>query len=74
MENEMKLALFVGGFADGFTEEINKIESQLNWQGSFYISRGTLETKEFGTVQIYVLEGMKSEEEKQRMNIIKKVL
>ena len=70
----MKLALFVGGFADGFTEEINKIESQLNWQGSFYISRGTLETKEFGTVQIYVLEGMKSEEEKQRMNIIKKVL
>ena len=74
MENETKLALFVGGFADGFTKEINKIESRLNWQGSFYISRGTLETKEFGTVQIYVLEGMKSEEEKQRMNIIKKVL
>lgn len=74
MENELKLALFVGGVADGWTKEINEIESRLNWQGSFYISRGTLETKEFGTVQIYVLEAMKNEEERQRMEIIKKSL
>ena len=74
MENETNLALFVGGFADGFTKEINKTESRLNWQGSFYLSRGTLETKEFGIVQIYVLEGMKSEEESKRLNIIKKAL
>ena len=74
MENELKLALFVGGIADGWTKEINEIESRLNWQGSFYISRGALQTKEFGTVQIYVLEGMKNEEERQRTQIIKKAL
>ena len=74
MENKTKLALFVGGIADGWTKEINEIESRLNWQGSSYISRGTLETKEFGTVQIYVLEAMKSEEERQRMEIIRKSL
>ncbi len=74
MGNEKKLALFVGGIADGWTKEINEIEPRLNWQGSFYISRETLETREFGTVQIYVLEEMKSEEERQRMAIIKKSL
>ena len=74
METETKLALFVGGNADGFTKEINEIEPRLNWQGSFYIPRGILMTKEFGTVRIYVFEGMKDEEERQRMNIIRKVL
>jgi hypothetical protein len=74
MENKTKLALFVGGIADGWTKEINEIESRLNWQGSSYISRGTLETKEFGTVQIYVLEAIKSEEERQRIEIIRKSL
>ena len=74
MEKETKQALFVGGNADGFTKEINEIEARLNWQGSLYTSRGTLETKQFGTVQVYVLEGMKSEEENLRMEIIRKVL
>jgi hypothetical protein len=74
MKNETKLALFVGGFADGWTNEITEVEFRLNWQGSFYISRGTLETKKFGTVRVYVSEGMKSEEERQRIDIIKKVL
>ena len=74
MVNETKLALFVGGNADGWTKDINEIEAWLSWQGSFYISRGTLETNQFGSVQVYVLEGMKSEEESQRMEIIRKVL
>jgi hypothetical protein len=74
MVNETKLALFVGGNADGWTKDINEIELRLSWQGSFYISRGTLETNQFGSVQVYVLEGMKSYEETQRMEIIKKVL
>ena len=74
MENETKLALFVGGNADGWTQEITEIESRLKWHGSHYISRGTLETKTLGTVQVYVLESMESHEENQRLEIIKKVL
>jgi hypothetical protein len=74
MENETKIALFVGGNADGWTKEIDEIEIRLSWQNSSYLSRGTLETKEFGTVQVYVLEEMKSEEENQRMQIIRKFL
>jgi hypothetical protein len=74
MENETKLALFVGGNVDGWTKEITEIEPKLNWHGSHYTSRGTLETKKLGTVQVYVFEGMKSEEERQRMEILKKVL
>ncbi len=52
MENKKKTALFVGGNADGWTNEINDVEAQLNWQDSLYISKGTIDTKEFGTVQI----------------------
>lgn len=74
MEKETKLALFVGGFADGWTKEINEVKPLLNWQGSIYASRGTLQTRKFGTVQLYVFEDMKSEEERQRMEIIKRVL
>jgi hypothetical protein len=74
MENETKLALFVGGNADGWTKEINEIESRLKWQGSYYMSRGELETKKFGTVRVYVLESMTGEEEVQRMELLKKVL
>lgn len=74
MENETKIALFVGGNADGWTKEIDENEVRLSWQGSYYLSKGKLETKEFGTVQVYVLEGMKREEENRRMEIIKKVL
>lgn len=74
MENETKIALFVGGNADGWTKEINEIEARLDWQGSRYLSRETLETKEFATVRVYVSEGMKTEEENRRMEIIKKVL
>lgn len=74
MENEKKTALFVGGIADGMTNEINDVEARLNWQGSYYLSRGTLDTKEFGTVQLYILEGMKSEEESKRLEIVNKVL
>ena len=74
MENETKLALFVGGNADGWTKEINETESRLKWQDSYYMSKGQLDTKQFGTVQVYVLENMKGEEETQRMELIKKVL
>jgi hypothetical protein len=74
MNNETEMALFVGGNADGWTKEINETEMRLKWQGSYYISKGKLETKQFGTVQVYVLESMKDEEEEQRMQLIKKVL
>lgn len=74
MENETRLTLFVGGNADGWTKEINEIEPRLYWQGCYYIARGKLEIKQFGIVQVYVLEGMKNEEEVQRMELIKKVL
>ena len=74
MENETKLALFVGGSADGWTKEITETDTRLKWQGSYYISRGTLETKKFGTVQVCVLESMNVQEEAQRMELIKKVL
>ena len=74
MENKTKLALFVGGNADGWTKEINETEPRLKWQGSYYIPKGKLETKQFGTVHVYVLEGMKGEEEVQRIELIKKVL
>lgn len=74
MENETKVALFVGGNADGWTKEVAEIEPRLNWQGSRYVSRRTLGTKEFGTVLVYVFEGMKSDEERLRIEIIKKVL
>jgi hypothetical protein len=36
MENETYLALFVGGNADGFTQEITVIEARLNWYGNAY--------------------------------------
>lgn len=74
MENETKLALFVGGNADGWTKEISETEQRLSCYGSDYISKGMMETKKFGAVQVYVLEEMKAEEERQRMEIIKKVL
>ncbi|MCA1638806.1 MAG: hypothetical protein LC768_10825 [Acidobacteria bacterium] len=74
MEKETKLALFVGGSVDGQIMEVAKIESRLYWYGSYYNSRGMLETKQYGTVLIYVLDSMKSEEERQRLKVIKKVL
>jgi len=74
MENETKLALFVGGNADGFTQEITTDEPRLNCSGDSYISRGLLETKTLGTVRLYVFGDMESEEEARRMAIIKKVL
>jgi hypothetical protein len=74
MEQEAKTALFVGGNADGWTNEFAEIQSKLNWCGSDYISKGTLETKKFGTVQVYVFEDMKAEEENLRLEIIKKSL
>jgi hypothetical protein len=73
-EERTKLALFVGGNADGWTKEIDEAEPRLNWYGSRYILRGTLETKDLGTVQLYVLEEMNNDEEKQRLEIIRKVL
>jgi hypothetical protein len=72
MNNAAKLALFVGGNADGFTQEVTKIEPVLNWYGNSYISRGPLETRTLGTVQLYVLAGMKRDEEILRTEIIKK--
>jgi hypothetical protein len=74
MEKNIKTALFVGGNADGWTKEISEVEPRLNWQGCYYLSRGILETKEFGTVQIYVLESMSAAEEGQRVEIINKAL
>ena len=74
MENETKLALFVGGSVDGRIMEVGENEPRLNWYESYYISRGTLATKQYGTVLLYVLDGMNSEEEKQRLEVIKKVL
>ncbi len=67
MENKTKLALFVGGKADKTTREINQVEPRLHVELVTYISRGILETKEFGVVQIYVLEGMKADEEARRI-------
>ena len=74
MVNKTKLALFVGGVADGWTKEIGEIEPRLNCYDTAYISRGSLETRALGTVQVYVLENMKSEEEDLRMELIKKSL
>jgi hypothetical protein len=74
MANKTKLALFVGGVADGWTKEIDENEPRLNWYDTAYISRGSLETRTLGTVQVYVVENMKSEEENLRMEIIKKSL
>jgi hypothetical protein len=74
MESETKLALFVGDNADGFTQEITKIEPELNWYGNSYISRRSLETKTLGTVQVYVLATMSIEEEILRMKIIRRAL
>ncbi len=74
MENETKLALFVGGSVDGQIMEVSENESRSNWYDSNYISRGTLETKQYGTVLLYVLEAMNGEEERQRLEVIKKVL
>jgi hypothetical protein len=74
MEDETKLALFVGGNADGFTQKIAQIEPELDWYSNSYLLRGSLETKTLGTVQVYVLATMRAEEENQRMEIIKKVL
>jgi hypothetical protein len=54
--------------------KINEFESRLNLQGSFYIFHGALETNKLGMVQVYMLENMKSDQECQRMEIIKKVL
>jgi hypothetical protein len=74
MQDETKTALFVGGKADGWTNEFAEIQSKLNYHGSNYILKGTLETKNLGTVQVYVFENMKSEEENLRLEIIKKSL
>ncbi len=74
MENKTKLALFVGGSVDGQVIELKEIEPRLNWYGSDYISRGIFQTKQYGAVQLYILEEMKVEEERQRLELIKKVL
>jgi hypothetical protein len=70
MENELKLALFLGGVADNQTRKISQVESRLQWHGSYYLSRGETESEKFGTVWIYVLEGMSSDEEKRRVERI----
>ncbi len=71
MENETKLALFVGGIADGKTKEIGEPEPRLNYHGVIYALRGKVETKEFGTAQIYALESMKVEETARRIEKLK---
>lgn len=74
METNVKLALFVGGNADGQIIDITEVEPRLDVVGSAYISKGSLMTSKYGTVQIYLLEGMKDDEQSRRMEIIKKVL
>lgn len=74
MENEKRIALFVGGNADGYTQELTEIREQLNWYGNSYVLRGLLETRTLGTVQLYILKSMKSDEESLRIEIIKKSL
>jgi hypothetical protein len=74
MENKTKTALFVGGFADGWTKEIVEIQPRLQWSNTTYILRGDLETKSLGAVYVYVSEAMNGEEENSRMEIIKKSL
>lgn len=71
MENETKLALFIGGDADGKTKEIIGTESRLKWLNSVYLSLGTLETEKDGSVEIYALDGMKPEEINKRVERIK---
>ncbi len=71
MENELKLAIFLGGIADNKTKRISHAEPRLHWDGFFYICRGEVESKKFGTVWIYVLEkGMTKEEEERRVKMI----
>ena len=74
MENETKIVLFVGGSVDGQIMEIQEIEPRLNWYGVPYLSRGRFETKKYGNVHLYILEGMEFQEEEQMLDVIKNVL
>ncbi len=72
MENEKKIAYFVGGEANGLTREISNVEMRVRYFDWTYLSRGVLDTKEFGRVQIYALEGLNHKEEQRLVDRIKK--